>query len=404
MPTPDTFATIKPLDEQFLMPVYARYPGLYVRGEGCYLFDDEGNRYLDLLAGVAVCQLGHCHPAVAKAIAEQATTLMHSSNVLLSPPVAKLGAKLCELSGMEKVFFGVCGATANETSLKIAKAHGLVKRPNWDYEIVSLHNSFHGRTIGVLSVTGRPHYRTPFEPLIPNVKFVRANDVDELRSVFSEKTAAMILEPVQGEAGVTPMTTEFLQEARRLCDEHDALLMVDEVQSGMGRTGTWFHFQQHGIMPDVMALAKGLGSGMPIGACLARGKAATYLGAGSHGSTFGGNALMCAAGLAVIDTIERERILDHVREVGPYFMDNLRRLGGPVVEVRGAGLMIGVVLDRPIAYDIVRAALKKGLILNATSDRMLRIIPALILTKEQIDEAVGIMGSVLAEMGVAGAV
>lgn len=384
------------LDRRFVMPTYPRLPGVFVRGQGCSLWDDQGNEYLDLLAGVAVCQLGHCHPAVVRAISEQAATLMHCSNLLLSPPVAKLGAKLCELSGMDRAFFGVCGATANETALKIAKKHGKAKRPSGDYQIVALNRSFHGRTLGVLSATGQPKYQADFEPLIPGFVHVEANDLAGLRGAVSDRTAAIILEPIQGEAGVNPLTAEYLQEARTLCDRFGALLLLDEVQTGMGRTGTWFNFQQHGIVPDVLALAKGLGSGMPIGACLARGAAAEHLGLGSHGSTFGGNPLMCAVGLAVIEEIERANLLEHTREIGAYFREKLSAIGAPIVEVRGAGLMIGVRLDRPVARDVVLRCLERRLITNATDDSNLRIIPPLIIQREQVDRALGVLAEALA--------
>ncbi len=378
---------VQSLDERYVMPTYARFPAVFVRGSGCTLWDDAGNEYLDLLAGVAVCQLGHCHPEVVAAIARQAGELMHCSNLLLSPPVARLGAKLCELSGMDRVFFGVCGATANETALKIAKKHGKSKRPRGDYEIVSLNRSFHGRTLGVLAATGQPKYQVDFEPMVPGFSHIEANDSDALRRAFSDRTAGIILEPIQGEAGVNPLTTEFMKEARALCDKFDAIMILDEVQTGMGRTGTWFHFQQHDIMPDVLALAKGLGSGMPIGACLARGRAADLLGPGSHGSTFGGNPLMCATGLAVIQAIEAGNLLEHTRQIGEYFRGKLAELSRSIVEVRGAGLMIGVKLERPIAKEVVQACFERRLITNATDESNLRIIPPLVISKEQVDAA-----------------
>lgn len=394
----NTSIDLRDLDSKHIIQTYRRYPGVYVRGEGCYVWDEDGKRYLDLLAGIAVCALGHCHPALVAAITEQAKTLMHTSNLMLTPPVAKLGAKLAEISGMEKTFFAVCGATANETALKIGKAHGLNKRPSGDYEILALNSSFHGRTCGALSVTSNEKYRAPFAPLLPNIRFIDPNDVSALCSAFSEKTAAIVMEPVQGEGGINPMTPEYFQEARRLCDEFDALLLADEVQCGMGRTGSWFYFQQLGAMPDTMALAKGLGSGMPIGACVARGKAAEVLSQGMHGSTFGGNPLMAAAGLAVIDTIQKEGLMENAREVGGYFVSALQGLDSRIVEVKGVGLMIGVLFDRPMAREVVRRCLEKGLIINATGEERLRLVPPLILTKNQVDEAVGVLKGVLAEM------
>ncbi|MBX3118147.1 MAG: acetylornithine transaminase [Fimbriimonadaceae bacterium] len=395
----ETTVDFASLDSQHIIQTYRRYPGVFVRGEGCYVWDEGGKRYLDMLAGIAVCALGHCHPALVEAITSQAKTLMHTSNLMLTPPVAKLAAKLSEISGMERTFFAVCGATANETGLKIGKAHGLKKCPSGDYEIIALRSSFHGRTCGVLSITANEKYQAPFRPLLPNIKFIEPNDVAGMQSAFSAKTAAIVMEPVQGEGGINPMTPAFFQEARRLCDAHDALLLADEVQCGMGRTGTWFYFQQLGAMPDTMALAKGLGSGMPIGACLARGKAAEILSQGMHGSTFGGNPLMAAAGLAVIETIEKEGLRQNASEVGAYLVSSLQGIDSRILEVRGVGLMVGVLFDRPIAREVVRRCLEKGLIINATGEERLRFVPPLILTKAQVDEAVAVLKGVLSEMG-----
>jgi len=384
------YDTIKALDEQYVMPCYKRMDVLMVQGSGCTLWDNRGKEYLDLLAGIGACQLGHCHPALVAAITRQAQQLIHVSNVLLTAPQAQLAKRLCELSGMEKVFYAVCGATANETALKIAKKHGLKKVPEGDYEIIALVRSFHGRTIGAVSATGRPAYQDPFLPLVPGFKHIPANDIEALRAAVNGKTAAILLETVMGEGGVNDLTTEFLQEARRLCDENDALLMLDEVQCGMGRTGKWFAYQHHDILPDVLCLAKGLGSGFPIGACLARGKARDILGPGDHGATFGGNPLACAAGMAVIDTIDHQRLMDKAAKVGKYFAESLRQLPG-VVRTSGMGLMIGAKLDQPIAREVVVKALDKGLIINATDDDALRFVPPLILTEDQVDQAINIL-------------
>jgi ornithine carbamoyltransferase len=389
------YDTIKALDDDFLMRTYRRQASLFVQGAGCSLWDNRGNEYLDLLAGVAVCSLGHCHPSLVAAITRQAQQLIHSSNLLLTAPQAQLARKLCQISGMDRVFYSVCGATANEAALKLAKKHGNQKRPDGDYEIVCLHRSFHGRTLGVLSATGQRKYQRPFEPLVPGFRHIEANDLSALREAVSHKTAAIYLEPIQGEGGVHPLTTEFLQEARRLATENGALLVLDEVQTGIGRTGTWFCFQQHGIVPDVLVLAKGLGGGVPIGACLARGAAADLFEPGDHGSTFGGNALSCAAGLAVLDTIEHQDLIENAKRVGAYFMEGLRHLGGPVVDVRGAGLMIGVGLDKPIARDVVNACMEKHLIINATDEHSLRFVPPLILKEDQVDRALNVLAEVL---------
>lgn len=389
------YDSIKGLDEEYVMPTYTRMPALMVQGAGCTLWDNRGKEYLDLLAGIAVCTLGHCHPAVVSAITRQAQQLIHVSNLLLTAPQAQLAKRLCELSGMSKVWYGVCGATANEAALKIAKKHGLLKRPDGDYEIVSLHRSFHGRTLGVLSATGQRKYQRSFEPLVPGFVHIEANDLDALRESISHRTAAIVLEPIQGEGGVTPLTTEFLAEARRLCDEHNALLILDEVQTGVGRTGAWFNYQHHNVMPDVLCLAKGLGGGVPIGVCLAGGKAADIFEPGDHGATFGGNPLACSVALAILDTIEHQGLLEHVRSVGDAFTRGLKALGEPVADVRGAGLMIGVELSKPIARELVRKCLDLGLIINATDDSNLRFVPPLVLTHAQVDQALSILAEAL---------
>ena len=389
------FDTIKSTDEQFVMSTYKRLPALFVQGAGCSLWDNRGNEYLDLLAGIAVCNLGHCHPAVVSAITRQAQQLIHVSNFGLTAPQAQLAKRLCELSGMDKVFYTTCGASANETALKIAKKHGLAKRPDGDYEIVTLHRSFHGRTLGALSATGQRKYQRPFEPLIPGFKHVEANDISELKEVVGHKTAAIVFEPIQGEGGVLPLTTEYLKLARELCDEYGALLVLDEVQTGIGRTGEWFCFQIHEVQPDVLCLAKGLGGGVPIGACLARGKAAELLEAGDHGATFGGNPLSCAAGLAVLDAIEHYDLRNNATEVGAYLAEGLRALGGPIKQVRGYGLMVGAILEEPVAREIVAKAFDKKLIINATDEFSLRFVPPLILTHAQVDQALAILADVM---------
>ncbi|MEI7575753.1 MAG: acetylornithine transaminase [Armatimonadota bacterium] len=388
------YDTIKSLDTEYVTPTYNRQPALFVQGSGAILWDNRGKEYLDFLAGIAVNSLGHCHPAMVAAITRQAQQLIHTSNILLTAPQAQLAEKLCRLSGMDKVFFTPCGATANETALKIAKKHGNTKRPDGDYEIITLQKSFHGRTIGALSATGQRRYQRPFEPLMPGVKHIEANNLDELKEAFSHKTAAILLEPIMGEGGVLALTTEFLVEAERLCREHDALLMLDEVQSGVGRTGAWFCFQHHGIRPDVMLLAKGLGGGQPIGACLTAGKAASILEAGDHGSTFGGSPISAACALAVIDTIEHTDIMDQVKATGKLLAEGLKQLKG-VVETTGMGLMVGAKLEKPIARDVVREAFDKRLIINATDEHTLRFVPPLIISPEQVQQCLAIVAEVL---------
>ena len=388
------YDAIKSLDDDYLIHTYNRQPALFVQGAGCSLWDNRGNEYLDLLAGVAVCQLGHCHPAIVSAITRQAQQLMHVSNHLLTAPQAQLAKKLAEISGMDRTFFAVCGATAIETALKIAKKHGNSKRPEGDYEIIALHRSFHGRTIGAISATGQRKYQRPFDPVVPGFVHIEADDLTALRDAFSHKTAAIMLETVMGEGNVRALSAEFLAEAERLCREFDALLILDEVQCGMGRTGEWFAFQHYGLRPDVITLAKGLGGGLPIGACVARGKAATILEPGDHGSTFGGNPLACATALAVIETIELQGLKAHTTAMGQLLVEGLKQLA-PVVETHGLGLMIGATLDKPNARQVVRECFDRRLIINATDDFNIRFIPPLIINESQIEHALTVLAEVL---------
>jgi acetylornithine/N-succinyldiaminopimelate aminotransferase len=394
-----TDAEIRALDQAHVLPTYNRLPGLFVRGEGCRLFDSEGRSYLDFLAGIAVCQLGHSHPAVVQAICQQAAKLMHTSNHLLTEPQARLAERLCQISGMERAFFAGCGATANETALKIAKKHGRQKRPSGDYQIVTLLGGFHGRTLGAVSATPKPKYQDPFRPLLPNFVHIPPNDIDALKQTIGSQTAAVLAEPIQGEGGVLPLTREFFQACRELTQRHDALLIVDEVQTGIGRTGKWFAYQHEDIQPDLVCVAKGLGGGMPIGACLASGQAASALDVGEHGSTFGGNALACATALAVLETIVEEGLLVRAAEVGEHLREALERLP-QVRQVRGRGLMLGAVLDQPIARETVRQALDLGLVTNATDEHTLRIVPPLILTAAEADEGVELLAAAIERVSV----
>ncbi len=381
-------------DAAFILPTYKRQPGVFVRGQGVHIWDAEGNRYLDFLAGIAVDQLGHCHPAMVKAITKQAQTLIHTSNHLLTPPQTELAKKLHEITGCDKVFFANCGTTAVESALKIAKKHGLSKCQAGDYEFISLQRSFHGRTLGALSATAQEKYQAPFRPLIPGFHHLPANDLEALRATVNEKTAAVVLEPIQGEGGLTVLSKEYLEEARLLCDKHEALLIIDEVQTGMGRTGWWLAIQRFELRPDIVCLAKGLGSGVPIGACLTYGRSSSILAAGEHGSTFGGGALVCAVACAVLDTIEKECLLENATVRGEQLVNGLKLLPH-VVETRGVGLMRGAVLDQPIARDVVRKCLEMQLIINATDEFTLRIVPPLIVQEEHVHEALAIMSLAL---------
>lgn len=375
---------IRELDAQYVMATYRRQPRVFERGEGVWLYDSDGNRYLDFLAGIAVNQLGHAHPAIVETISRQARTLIHTSNLLLTAPQAELAGRLHELMGADRTFFANCGATANEAAIKIAKKRGAASRP----EIVAMERSFHGRTLGVLSATMQPKYQDQFRPLVPGFRSVPANDERALDAVLGSQTAAVIVEPIQGEGGLTELTESYLQFLRRRTTEVGALLIVDEVQTGVGRTGWWLAMQKSGVRPDVVTLAKGLGCGVPIGACMAYAEASDILQPGDHGSTFGGSPFVCAVALTVLETIEREDLLENVRLRGRELADGLASIGSPIVEVRGEGLMRGAVLDRPIARDVVRWALDHGVILNATDDHTLRFVPPLIVTSEHVGIAI----------------
>ncbi|BCW96414.1 MAG: acetylornithine transaminase [Fimbriimonadales bacterium] len=392
--------TIAALDARYVLPVYRRQPILFVRGAGARLYDEHGNAYLDFLAGIAVCNVGHSHPHLAQRIAEQAARLMHVSNFFLTEPQARLAQKLCELSGMEKAFFANSGAEACEMAIKVARKYANAVKRTPEYEILALEGSFHGRTMGALSATMQAKYQAPFQPLLPGFRALPRNDRDALRAAFHERTAAILIEPIQGEGGVYPIDDEYLRETRALCDRYNALLILDEVQAGFGRTGRWYAFQHTDIMPDIVATAKGLGGGFPIGACLLRGVAAEVLQPGEHGTTYGGNPLACSAALAVIEIIEQEGLLENARRVGDYLQARLRELqasGAPIREVRGRGLMIGVELSQPIARAVVQRALERRLILNAVGESILRIVPPLVITPADADEAVEILREAFGE-------
>lgn len=385
---------IRDLDAQYVVGTYRRQPRLFTHGEGVWIYDSEGKRYLDFLAGIAVNQLGHAHPVMVEAIANQAKKLIHTSNNLLTAPQVKLAEKLHHITGCDKVFFANCGATAVETAIKIAKKRGQPNRRKF----VALDRSFHGRTLGALSATMQAKYQGPYEPLVPGFSSVPANDIEALRSAVGPNTAAIMLEPIQGEGGLTTLTVEFLQAARQIATDAGAYLIVDEVQTGMGRTGMWLALQRAGITPDLVPLAKGLGSGVPIGACLTYGEASHVLEPGDHGSTYGGNALVCAVSLAVLETIDREGLLQNATERGEQLANGLRSIGGPITEVRGHGLMRGAVLDRPIARDLVRWGIDHGIILNATDETTLRFVPPLIVEETHVDQALDLVKQGLGEL------
>ena len=385
-----------------LMNTYARQPVAFVRGEGAYLWDEAGKRYLDAVAGVAVNGLGHGHPKLVKAIADQAASLIHSSNLYRVLRQEELADRLCELAGMDKAFFCNSGCEANEAAIKLARLYGHNKGIEVP-TIIVMEKAFHGRTMATLTATGSRKIQAGFEPLLSGFARVPFNDLDAIRHVaeHNKSVVAVLVEVVQGEGGINLMAPDFLAELRSICDAHGWLLMLDEVQTGIGRTGTWFGFQHSGVMPDVMALAKGLGSGVPIGACLARGAAAEVFQPGNHGSTFGGNPLACAAALATLDAIEDEKLLDNVRVRGEAIRAGLRAaLAGVhgVVDIRGEGMMIGIELDRPCG-ELAAVARDAGVLINVTADTVIRLVPPLIYGAAEVDALVssvsGIVGNYL---------
>ncbi|MCW3051061.1 MAG: acetylornithine aminotransferase apoenzyme [Chthonomonadales bacterium] len=390
LPT-DTEA-IMALDRDYVMGTYARQPVVFVRGEGARLWDSEGREYLDFLSGIAVAGVGHCHPKVAGAIAEQAHRLMHISNLFHNPLAAKLAERLCNLADMDKVFFCNSGTEANEAALKIARKWGKQKRGAECIEIITFTGSFHGRTMGAVSATAQPKYQAPFAPLVPGFIYAPLNDLATLDELITEKTCAVMIEPLQGESGVNPATPEFLAGVRALCDEAEVLLILDEIQCGMGRTGHFLASQGVGVQGDIVTMAKGIADGFPMGACLARGSAATTLVPGDHGSTFAGQPLACAASLATLDVMEEEGLMARASEVGAYFKARLlelqKAMPTQIKEVRGRGLMVGLQLTNPDAKTVHKYLMEAGIVVNATSDTTLRFVPPLIVSNEDCDRVV----------------
>jgi len=368
------------------MNTYARLPVAFVRGEGVWLWDSEGKRYLDGLAGIAVNTLGHAHPRFIAALNEQIGKLIHCSNVYRVNGQELLADKLCGLTGLQEAFFCNSGCEANEAAIKLARMYGH-KQGIDAPAIIVMEKAFHGRTLATLSATGNRKVQAGFEPLVSGFVRVPYNDLDAIRQVaqHNRNVVAVLVEPIQGEGGIRILDIAYLQQLRQICDEQNWLLMLDEVQSGIGRTGKWFAYQHTGILPDVMTLAKGLGSGVPIGACLAAGKATGTFQPGNHGSTFGGNPLACTAGLATLDILEQDKLLAHADSLGRFlqqgFAAALQGVNG-LKEIRGQGLMIGVELDRPCG-DLVKQALAKGLLINVTADSVIRLLPPLIMSQHE---------------------
>jgi acetylornithine aminotransferase len=384
----------------YLMNTYARQPVTFAKGEGVWLWDEGGKKYLDAVAGVAVNALGHAHPKLAQALCEQAGTLIHTSNLYQIARQEQLAERICRLAGMDKAFFCNSGAEANEAAIKLARMYGHGKGIDIP-TIIVMEKSFHGRTMATLTATGNRKVQAGFEPLVSGFVRVPYNDVQAVAQIaeHNHSVVAILVEPVQGEGGVQIPSPTYLRELRSLCDAHGWLLMLDEVQTGIGRTGTWFAFQQAGVMPDVMALAKGLGGGVPIGTCLARGGAAEVFKPGNHGSTFGGNPLACAAALATLDVIEEQDLCRNAAEMGEFIRSGLAAgLNGVagVLEVRNAGLLIGIELDRPCA-ELVKRGLEQGLLINVTADSVVRLLPPLIINRDEASQLVEMLGKLIKE-------
>ena len=384
-------------DQRHYMPVFARYPLVLSHGEGPYVYDSEGKKYLDFLAGIAVNILGHGHPTLVKAIADQAGKMIHCSNLYYTEPQATLAARLAELTGFDRVFLANSGAEANEGALKLARKYGKTLSPD-RVEIITAENSFHGRTLATLTATGQPKYREGYEPLPGGFSYVTYNDLDSLKRVISDKTCAVLIEPIQGEGGVYVPDEGYLAAVRELCDQTGALLIFDEIQTGMGRTGHLLAGQTFGVKPDIVTLAKGLGGGVPIGAFLTTDKIASAFHAGDHGTTFGGNPLASAAGNAVLDILAGENLAANAAARGEYLMAELKKLQGKypslIKEVRGYGLMIGMELTVP-GRDIINRCLEAGAIINCTAGTVLRFVPPLNITNNHIDELIVILDKAL---------
>ena len=390
--------TVVDLERQYLLQNYSRYPLVLHRGKGCHVYDAAGNRYLDFIAGIGVNALGHAHPRIVKVIREQAALLIHSSNLYYHQFQGPLAKKLAETSGLQRTFFTNSGTEAMEGALKMIRSHGNQSGAG-KHEIISLENSFHGRTLGALSVTGQPKYRQDFEPLLPGIRFVPANDVEALTAAFSESIAGMVLEPIQGEGGIYPTTPEYARKARELADRYNALLVFDEIQCGVGRPGTYFAYQRSTpvVLPDIMVAAKPLACGLPLGAIVANEKAAATIGPGMHGSTFGGSALACRVALEFFDILEG--LLPSIQQVGGYLhvmLNQLARKHSFVKEVRGFGLMIGVEMEIP-GKQMVLDAMADGLLINCTHATVLRMLPPYIVTERDVDTAVKILAKIFAK-------
>ncbi len=380
--------------EEALLHTYNRYQLVLDKGDGVYLYDAEGKKYLDFCAGIAVFALGYNNKEYNDTLKAQIDKLIHTSNYYYNIPAIEAAKKIKQASGMDRVFFTNSGAEAVEGALKAARKYAYLKDGSTDHEIIAMNHSFHGRTMGALAVTGTPKYREAFEPLIGNIKFADYNDIESVKAQLTDKTCAIILETVQGEGGLVPATEEFLKAVRAICDERGILLILDEIQCGMGRTGYMYAWQKYNVKPDIMTTAKALGCGVPVGAFLMTEEVGqNSLEAGDHGTTYGGNPLACAAVDKVLDLFEQDHIIENVREVAPYLekrLDELAEKYDCIVERRGTGLMQGLVFDSPVR-DIINSAVEKGLILINAGANIIRFVPPLVITKENVDEMISIL-------------
>ena len=374
--------------ERVLYKTYNRFPVVFDRGEGVCLYDLEGNEYLDFGAGIAVMALGYNDPEYNLEMGEQLGKLLHISNLFYNEPAADAGERLLRASQMERVFFTNSGTEAVEGALKIAKRYAYNRDGRGGHEIIAMEHSFHGRSLGALSVTGNDHYREPFGPLLPGVRFARLNDLDSVRALVNDNTCGIIMETIQGEGGIYPASEEFLRGVRALCDEHDLVLILDEIQCGMGRSGSMFAWQEYGVKPDVMTVAKALGNGVPVGAFLACGKAADAMKPGDHGTTYGGNPFVCRAADTVLRLFEERHILEHVRIMGTYLWERLEEFAGNhecVVGHRGKGLIQGLEFDRPVGDIVSKALLDQRLVLISAGANVIRFVPPLVVTQDHVD-------------------
>lgn len=383
--------------EQGLLHTYNRFPVVFDKGEGVYLYDTEGKKYLDFAAGIAVCGLGYGNEELNQALKKQIDKLIHTSNLFYNTTCGQAAGALKKITEMDRVFFTNSGTEAIEGALKAARKYAY-KKGTGRYEFIAMEHSFHGRSIGAVSVTGNEHYRTPFEPMLPGVKFGEFNNLDSIKALVTDKTCAVILEPLQGEGGIHMADAEFMKGIRKLCDEEGILMICDEIQCGMGRTGSMFAWQSYGAKPDIMAMAKAIGSGVPVGAFAMTENVAEYsLEPGDHGTTYGGNPFACMAVAKTLEIFERRNLLNHIKEVGAYLEEKLKGLketSGEILERRGTGLIQGLKIKRPVS-EVINQALKEGLIIISAGENVIRLVPPLIITKEHVDEMIHILKKIL---------